>query len=130
MVLGRSWYFDKHVVHNRQANTYTLTKDRVKHKLKLLNEKEEKVHSAAMICLVDGKDFLKGMNYEHMCFSIIPKDSKEDIEEVLAEVEDILGEFFDIVLDNIIDGLSPIRKISHRWIQFQEPVYQIRQHTK
>ena len=65
--------------------------------MKLLNEKEEKVHSAAMICLVDGNDFLKGMNCEHMCFSIIPKDSKEDIEEVLAEVEDILGEFFDIV---------------------------------
>ena len=48
----------------------------MKHKLKPLKDKEEKVCSAARICFVDGKEFLKGMKHEHMCFSIIPKDSK------------------------------------------------------
>ena len=33
MLLGRPWQFDRHVVHDGRANTYTLTKDGVKHKL-------------------------------------------------------------------------------------------------
>ena len=37
--LGRAWQFDRHAVHNGHANTYTLTKDGVKHKLNPLNEK-------------------------------------------------------------------------------------------
>ena len=36
MLLGRLWQFDMHVVHDGCANTYTLTKDGVKHKLKPL----------------------------------------------------------------------------------------------
>ena len=65
----------------------------MKHKLKPLQEKDEKVYSAAKICVVDGKEILKGMKHEHMCFSIIPKDGKEYVEEVPAKVVDMLGEF-------------------------------------
>ena len=86
----------------------------MKHKLKSLKDKEEKVYSAKIICFVDGKEFLKGMKHEHMYFSIIPKDSKEEVEEVLAEVVDMLGNFYDIVSDNVPDGLHPMRKISHQ----------------
>ena len=96
-----------------RANTYTLTKDGVKHKLKPLQEKEEKVCNAARICVVDGKDFLKGMKHEHMCFAIIPKDSKEEVEEVPTKVVDMLGDFSDIVSDNVPNGLPPMKKISH-----------------
>ena len=67
----------------------------MKHKLKPLKEKEEKVCSVARICFVDGKEFLKGMNHGHMCFTIIPKDNKEEVEEVLVEG-------------------APMRKISHQ----------------
>ena len=49
----------------------------MKHKLKSLKDKREKVYSAAKICFFDGKEFLKGMKHEHMCFTIIPKDNKE-----------------------------------------------------
>ena len=63
----------------------------MKHKLKSLKDKEEKICSATIICFVDGKEFLKGyMKCENMYFSIIPKDSKEEVEEVLAEVTDML----------------------------------------
>ena len=47
-------------------------------------------------------------------FSMIQKDSKEEVEEVPIEVEDMLGEFFDIVSNNVPDGLPPMRKISHQ----------------
>ena len=86
----------------------------MKHKSKPLKEKEEKVCSASKICFVDGKEFLKGMKHEHMCFSIIPKDSKEEVEEVPVEVIDMLGDFSDIVSDNVPDGLPLMRKISHQ----------------
>ena len=56
---------------------------------------------------VDGKEFLKGMKHEHMCFVIIPKDSKEEVEDVLVEVVDMLGDFYDIVSDNILDVFPP-----------------------
>ena len=82
MFLGRLWHFDRHVVHDGRENTYTLTKDGVKHKLKRLKDTEEKVCSATRIYFIDGKEFLKGMNHEHMCFDIIHKDSKEEVEEV------------------------------------------------
>ena len=49
----------------------------MKHKLKTLKNKEEKLCSATKLCFFDGKDFFKGMKCENMCFSIIPKDSKE-----------------------------------------------------
>ena len=48
-----------------------------------------------------------------MCFSIIPKDSKEEVEEALAEVVDMLGEFSDIVSNNVLDEFMPMRKTSH-----------------
>ena len=54
------------------------------------------------------------MKCEHMCFSIIPKDSKEEIEEVPTKVVDMLGEFSDIVSDNVPDGLPLVRKINHK----------------
>ena len=43
MLLGSSWQFDRHVVHDGCANTYSLTKDKMKHKLKSLMETNEKV---------------------------------------------------------------------------------------
>ena len=46
-------------------------------------------------------------------FSIIPKDGKEEVEEVPIEVVDMLGEFSDIVLDNVLDRLPLMRNIGH-----------------
>ena len=54
------------------------------------------------------------MKHEYMCFSITLKVSKEKIEEAPIEVADMLGDFSDIVSDNVPDGLPPMRKISHQ----------------
>lgn len=58
----------------------------MKHKLKPLKEKEEKVCSASRICFVDGKEFLKGMKHEHMYFSIIPKIVKKKLRRYLPKL--------------------------------------------
>ena len=86
----------------------------MKHKLKPMKETAEKVCSVAKICVVDGKQFLEDMRHEPMCFAIIPKDGKEEVEEVPTEVVDLLEEFLDIISDNVPDGLPPVWKISHQ----------------
>ena len=93
-------------------NTYTLIKDGVKHKLKSLQETNEAVCSATKVC-VDGKKFLDTMRREDVCFAIVPKDGKIEIEEVPTEVADLLEEFPDIVLDNVPDELPLVPKSSH-----------------
>ena len=49
-----------------------------------------------------------------MCFVVIPKHGNEEVEEMPTKVVDMLGEFYNILLDNVPDGLPPVRKISHR----------------
>ena len=76
----------------------------MKHKLKPLEEMNEKVCSAARIYIIDGRKFLDTMRHKHVCFSIVPKDGEAEVEEVLAKVANLL-ELLDIVLDNVPDGL-------------------------
>ena len=105
MLLGRPWQFDRYAVHDGRANTYTLKKDGVKHKLKPLQETNEVVCSAARVCVIDEKKLLDTLRHADVCFSIVPKDRKTEEEEVPAEVAKLLKEFPDIVSDNVLDGL-------------------------
>ena len=102
-----------HLLHDEHANTYTIKKDGVKHKLKPLQEENEVVYSAARVCVVDGKKFSDTMRHEHVCFAIVLKDGKVEVEEVPAKFSDLLKEFLNIVLDNVPNGLPPVWKISH-----------------
>ena len=79
-----------------------------------MEETNETVCNAARVCVVDGKKFLDTMRLEDVCFSIVPKDGKENVEEVPAKVAELLKEFPDIVSDNVLDGLPPVQKISHQ----------------
>ena len=54
------------------------------------------------------------MRHEDVCFAIVPKDGKTKVEEVPAEVAELLKEFPDIISDNIPDGLPPVQKITHQ----------------
>ena len=60
------------------------------------------------VFVVDEKKFLDTMRCEHVCFSIVPKDGKAEVEEVPAEVTKLLKEFPDTILDNVPDGLPPV----------------------
>ena len=50
----------------------------------------ETICSAARVCVVDAKKFLDTMKCEHVCFAIVPKDRKAEVEEVFVEVVDLL----------------------------------------
>ena len=54
------------------------------------------------------------MRCEHISFSIIPKDGKEELEEVPLEVMDLLEEFPNIVSNKVPNGLWLVWNISHQ----------------
>ena len=101
-------------MHDGHANTYSLRKDGVKHKLKPLQEMNEKVCSAARVCVVDGRKFLDTMRREHVCFVIVPNDGKVEVEVVPIEVADLLEEFPNIFSNNVPNGLLLVPKICHQ----------------
>ena len=86
------------------------------------------VCSVAKVCVVDGKNFLDTMRHEDVRFAIVPKNGKIEVEEVPAEIVDLLKEFLDIVSDNVPNGLPPVQKISRQMDLIV--VFQIMQHTK
>ena len=91
LLLGRPWQFDRHVVYDGHANTYSLTKNGVFHKLKPMIREGEKVCISARICLVDGRNFLDGMKNQCMCYALIPRKDKEGSSEISLEFSDLLS---------------------------------------
>ena len=69
LFLVRPWQFERHVVHDGHANTCSLTKDGVHHKLNPMIKEGEKVCTSARIYLVDGRKFLDGM--KHQCIHVM-----------------------------------------------------------
>ena len=76
VLLGRTCKFDRKSSHNGYANTYSLTKDGVRHKLKPLREEMGKVCNNERMLLVDTNKFLDGLKHENVCFGFIPKTNQ------------------------------------------------------
>lgn len=113
ILLGRSWQFYRNTINDGHENTYSLTKDGVQHKMQPLKEIEEKVCCNTINCLVDEITFLEGITHEKMCFYLISKYGKKEVEDLPIEVVSLLDEFKDIVSNNVVDGFS-LRNISHQ----------------
>ena len=114
LIVGKTMEFDRHVVHDGHANTYSLTKDGVFYKLKPMIKECEKVCNSARICLVNGRKILYGMKNQRMCYALILRKDKEGSGEIPLEVLDLLSEFGDIISDNVPEGLPPVRQINHQ----------------
>ena len=48
-----------------------------------------------------------------MCYALIPRKYKEGSSEIPPKVSDLLSDFGDINPENVLEGLPPVRKISH-----------------
>ena len=54
------------------------------------------------------------MKHQHMWYALISRKDKEGSSEVPLEVSGLLSEYGDVISDNVLEGLSPTRKISHQ----------------
>ena len=114
ILLGRPWQYDKNARHDGRKNIYELEKDGIKHKLIPLQAKDETGSSRTL--LLGGMEFLQQQSREEVSYAIVckPTDNVEtNLSSLPVELQDMMGRFGDIIVDDLPSELLPMRKISH-----------------
>jgi hypothetical protein len=118
LLLGRPWKYDRNVVPDGRKNMYTLEKNGRTHMLLPIKDKEVKKEMRNIVLLMSGKELLDEVkNKEDTQFIVVRKPkivlTSTRIDDLPAKIQELLGEFADIVVDELPCSLPPIRSISH-----------------
>jgi hypothetical protein len=118
LLLGRSWKYDRNVVHDGRKNTYTLEKNGRTHMLLSIKDKEVKTKMRKNVLIMSGKEILNEVNKKEDTQFIVVRKPKivltsMRIDDLPEEIQELLGEFADVVVDELPCLLPPIRSISH-----------------
>jgi hypothetical protein len=118
VLLGRPWQYDRNIVHDGRMNTYTLEKDGITHRLLPIKDKEVNLEVSSTILLMSGKELLTKMEKkEDPQFFVVKKPrivlTSTRVDDLPEEIQELLGEFVDIILDELPRLLPPIRSVSH-----------------
>jgi hypothetical protein len=118
VLLGRPWQYDRNVVHDGRMNTYTLEKDGKTHRLLPIKDKEVKPEVSNTILLMSGKELLTEMEKkEDPQFFVVRKPrivlTSTRVDDLPDEIQELLGEFADIIVDELPHSLPPMRSVSH-----------------
>lgn len=126
IVLGRPWLFDRQVHHDGRANTYEFKKDGQRYKLTPMLENAAEattdyrgtsMSNSNIMLLCSAKEFLKEEKRAKFCLAIVPKVVKEEVKSennIATKIKPLLDEFKEIVVDDLLRGLPPMRSISHQ----------------
>jgi hypothetical protein len=117
ILLGRPWQFDRKVIHDGRKITYTLEKNGRTHMFMPIEEKKVKEEANTSILLMSGKELLKEVKKEkEMQFVVVRKPrvilTSTLMDDFPEEVQELLDNFFDIVVDELPNSLPPIRSIN------------------
>jgi hypothetical protein len=118
LLLGRPWQYDRNVVHDGRMNTYTLEKDGRTHMLCAIKDKEVKPEVSNIILLMSGKEILTEMEKkEDPQFFMVRKPriflTSKRLDDFPDEIQELLGEFTDIIVDELPHSFPPMRSVSH-----------------
>jgi hypothetical protein len=118
VLLGRPWQYDRNVVHDGRMNTYTLEKDGKTHTLLSIKDKEVKQEVNSTILLMSGKELLTEMEKnEDPQFFVVRKPrivlTSTRVDDLPEEIQELLGEFADIIVDELPRSLPPMQSVSH-----------------
>jgi hypothetical protein len=118
VLLGRPWQFDRNVVHDERMNTYTLEKDGRTHTLLLGKDKKVEPEVTSMIFLMSGKELLTELEKnEDPQFFVVRKPrivlTSTRVDDLPDEIQELLGEFVDIIVDELPRSFPPMRSVSH-----------------
>ena len=116
--MGRPWQYDRNVVHDVRMNTYTLEKDVRSHTLLLIKDKEVKLDVSSTILLMSGKELLTEMEKnEDPQFFVVRKPrivlTSIRVDDLPEEIQQLLGEFADIIVDALPRLLPLVWSASH-----------------
>jgi hypothetical protein len=118
LLLGRPCQYDRNVVHDGRINTYNLEKDGRTHRLLPIKDKEVKREVRNTILLMSGKEILTEMEKkEDTQFFVVRKPrivlTRTRVDDLPDEIQELLGEFADIIVDELPRSLPPMRSVSH-----------------
>ncbi|PKI38678.1 hypothetical protein CRG98_040936 [Punica granatum] len=113
LLLGRPWQYDRRVVHDGRTNSYSFMFENVKIVLVPSRETEKPPCMSGETKLLSLARFEEEVDESQLVYVLIGK-------EVVAEVSIptaaalVVVEFVDIFLNELPDGLPPLRDIQHR----------------
>eukprot|EP00253_Pinus_taeda_P017528 PITA_17528 len=118
VLLGRPWQYDRKVTHDGVLNCYKFRKDGVRHTLVPIREEKEAAEvNETKALLMSGKQFLKQVENSEINYVVVKKIRTvllhTEITDLPIEIQQMLEEFTDIVVDDLLDKLPPKRSISH-----------------
>jgi hypothetical protein len=118
LFLGRPWKYEKNVVHDGRKNTYTLEENGRSHMFLSIKDKEVKIETRNTVLLMSGKELLNEVKKKEDTQFIVFRKPKIvltsiRINDLPEEIQELLGEFSDIVVEELPCSLPPIRIISH-----------------
>jgi hypothetical protein len=118
LLLGRTWQYERNVVHDWRNNTYTLGKNGRTHMLLPIKDKEFKTEVSNTVLLMSGKELLKEVKKKEGTQFIVVRKPKSfltsrRLDDFPEEIQQLLEEFADIVVDGLHRSLPPIGSISH-----------------
>jgi hypothetical protein len=118
LLLGRSWQYDRNVIHDGRMNTYTLEKSGRTNMLLPIKDKEVKPEVRNTVLLMSGKELLTEVKKEEDPQSIVVRKPRivltsTRVDDLPEEVQELLEEFADIVVDELPRSLPSIRSVSH-----------------
>jgi hypothetical protein len=92
---GRSWHFDRKVIHDGRKNTYILEKNGRTHMLLPIEGEKENRESSSSILLMSGKELLHEVKKKHeMQFSIVSNPrvifKNTSVEDLPKEIQELL----------------------------------------
>jgi hypothetical protein len=106
LLLGRPWKYDRNVIHDGRKNTYTLEKNGRTHMLLPIKDKEVKIEMRNIVLLMSGQELLKEVKKKEDTQFIVVRKPKivltsMRIDYFPEEIQELLGEFVDIVVDEL-----------------------------
>ncbi|XP_022899369.1 uncharacterized protein LOC111412675 [Olea europaea var. sylvestris] len=111
LLLGRPWQFDRHSLHNGYTNTYNFLFGGKK--IVLLPDKGSVQTVGNNANLLTRKKFETEMEESGVVYVLIGK-SVDSEHEVPLVVQPLLKEFHEVFLEELPDGLPPLRDIQHQ----------------
>lgn len=115
LLLGRPWQYDRQVLYDGYANTYSFVKNGVKIKLATLPPSEldkNKNEVKPLVSLITKQQLKEAVEeVQTMSFILLFESNKET--PIPDEFKPLLEEFPDVVPEEIPSGLPPMRDIQH-----------------
>jgi hypothetical protein len=118
LLLGRPWQYDKNIVHDGRKNMYTLEKNGRTQMFLPIKIQEVRAEMSNTLLLMSGKELLMEVKKKEDTQFIVVRKPKivlisMRIDDLPEEIQELLGEFANIVVDKLPCSLPPIMSISH-----------------